>query len=79
MNYDRFIWRQRLQPYHKQYGVLAADGSHKNLWRSWTGIRAPLAGGLVGSLEYEFEYDSEPPVKTDTTDHTLRLKMGYQW
>lgn len=79
LGYDQFVWQKRLQPYHKQYGVVAADGSDKNLWRSWTGVRVPLAGGFVGSVEYEIEYDSEPAVKTETTDTTLRLKLGYQW
>lgn len=79
IDYDQLVWQGRLQPYHKQYGVVAADGSDSRLWRSWTGIRVPLAGGFVGSFEYEIDYESERPVKTKTTDTTLRLKLGYQW
>lgn len=79
IDYDQLVWQGRLQPYHKQYGVVAADGSDSRLWRSWTGIRIPLAGDFVGSLEYEIDYESERPVKTKSTDTTLRLKLGYQW
>ena len=79
IDYDQLVWQDRLQPYHKQYGVVAASGGDKTIWRSWTGVRVPLAGGFVGSLEYEIEYDSEPAVETKTTDTTLRLKLGYQW
>ena len=79
LDYDQLVWQERLQPYHKQYGVVAADGSGKTIWRSWTGVRVPLAGGFVGGLEYEIEYDSEPSFETETTDTTLRLKLGYQW
>jgi len=79
LDYDQFVWKERLQLYHKQYGVVAADGSNKNLWRSWTGIRVPLAAGFVGSVEYELDYDSEPAIETKNTDTTLRFKLGYQW
>jgi putative salt-induced outer membrane protein YdiY len=76
IDYDQLVWQERLQPYHKQYGVAASD---KTIWRSWTGVRVPLAGGFVGGLEYEIEYDSDPSFETKTTDTTLRLKLGYQW
>ena len=76
IDYDQLVWQERLQPYHKQYGVAASD---KTIWRSWTGVRVPLAGGFVGTLEYEIEYDSDPSFETKTTDTTLRLKLGYQW
>jgi putative salt-induced outer membrane protein YdiY len=76
IDYDQLVWQERLQPYHKQYGVAASD---KTIWRSWTGVRVPLAGGFVGGLEYEIEYDSDPSFETETTDTTLRLKLGYQW
>lgn len=79
LDYDQLVWNELLQPYHKQYGIIATNGSNRRLWRSWTGIRIPLAEGFVASLEYEFEYDSEPVVETKTTDTTLRLKLGYQW
>lgn len=79
LDYNQLVWNDRLQPYHKQYGVIATSGSDRWLWRSWTGIRVPLAAGFVGSLEYEIEYDSEPVFETKTTDTTLRLKLGYQW
>jgi putative salt-induced outer membrane protein YdiY len=77
--YDQYVWQERLQPYHSQYGIISADGSGKNLWRSWTGVRIPLQAGFVGSVEYEVEYDSEPAIDAKTTDTTLRLKLGYQW
>jgi hypothetical protein len=39
----------------------------------------PLAGGFTGSIEFEFDYDSAPAVEAETTDTTLRFKLGYQW
>jgi putative salt-induced outer membrane protein YdiY len=79
LRYDQLVWEGRLQPYHRQFGYVALDGEDKRLWQSWTGLRVPLAGGLSGSLELEYDYDSDPAVEAKTTDTTLRLKLGYQW
>lgn len=76
---DQSLWKGRLQLYHRQLGFAAADDTGKHLWRSWTGVRIPLAAGFVGSVEYEIDYDSEPAIEARTTDTTLRLKLGYKW
>lgn len=39
----------------------------------------PLAGGFTGAIEFEYDYDSEPALSAETTDTTLRLKLGYKW
>jgi hypothetical protein len=39
----------------------------------------PLISGVVGGIEYDIEYDSDPAVEAKTTDTTLRLKLGYEW
>ncbi len=75
----RLVWQEPLRPYRKQYGVVAADGSSKKLWRSWTGIRVPLVAGFVDSVECEIEYDSKPAVRAETTDTTLPLKLCHRW
>jgi hypothetical protein len=79
LDYDQQIWKKRMQLYHRQLGFGAADRSGKYLWRSWTGVRVPLIVGLIGSFEYEIDYDSEPAVEALTTDQTFRLKLGYAW
>ena len=79
LDYDQHVWKKRLQLYHRQLGFASADSSNKNLWRSWTGVRVPLIVGLVGSFEYEIDYDSNPAVEALTTDQTFRLKLGYAW
>ena len=76
---DQFLWKERVQLYHRQLGFVAADDTGKYLWRSWTGVSIPLAAGFVGSVEYEIDYDSAPAIEAETTDTTLRLKLGYKW
>lgn len=79
IDYEQSIWRHRLQFYHRSMGFSAVSGSDKNLWQSWTGLRMPLGSGFVGGIEYEIDHDSQPAMNTQTTDETLRLKLGYQW
>jgi len=79
LDYDQMVWQSRLQLYHRQTGFVAADSTDKFLWRAWTGVRVPLIAGLVGSVEYEIDYDSEPAVEAETTDSTFKLKLGYKW
>lgn len=78
-HFDQFIWKDYLQFYHKQFGFLAANNVNKLLWTSWTGFRVPLIHGVVSSIEYQVEYDSQPAGTALTTDTTLRLKLGYEW
>jgi putative salt-induced outer membrane protein YdiY len=79
LRYDQLVGQGRPQPYHRQFGYVALNGEDKRLWQSWTGLRMPLAGGFTGSVELEYDYDSDPAVEAKTTDRTLRLKLGYQW
>ena len=65
--------------YHRHFGTAAANASGKYIWRSWTGLRAPIFGGFIASAEYEIDYDSEPAVEVETTDTTFKLKLGYEW
>lgn len=79
IDYDQELWNDLVQIYHLSMGYASVGAGDPNLWVSWTGLRMPMAGGIVGSLEYEIDYNSEPAPVTKTTDTTLRLKVGYQW
>ena len=79
VDYEREVWEGKMTFYHRHYGILSAEDTGKQLWHSWTGLRVPLAGGFATSLEFELDYDSEPAIRADSTDTTVRLKLGYQW
>ncbi len=79
LHYEHKVWKQRLQLYHRHFSFAAANESGKFIWRSWSGVRAPLFSGIVAGIEYEVDYDSEPAVRTEKTDTTARLKLGYEW
>lgn len=76
---DQYLWKDWVQLYHRQLGFISVNDTDKYLWRAWTGIRVYLVAGFTGSVEYEIDYDSRPAVETESTDETLRLKLGYKW
>jgi len=76
---DRKILGGRLQPYHRNFGVLNLEDTGNVILQSWTGIRYPLRWGIVSSAEIKVEYDSAPVNKTDEIDTTYLFKIGYNW
>jgi putative salt-induced outer membrane protein YdiY len=79
ISFDTYVFSDRLQFYHEQFGLFNAEDADNWLWKSWTGVRVPLFGGLVGSAEAKFDYDGEPSEDTEGTQTTYRLKLGYRW
>jgi len=76
---EQDFFKGRIQFYHKNYFILNAENTNKLLWRSWTGFRVPITHGIIGSIEYEMDYDSDPVLRALKNDNTLRVKIGYEW
>jgi len=79
IDYEQDLMADRLQFYFSGMGFSAISSQSKDLSVSRSGLRLPLIGGFVGTIEYEIDYDSDPAQATKTTDKTLRFKLGYQW
>jgi hypothetical protein len=77
--FNKYIYDDYLQFYHEQSGFWNARKRDKWLWVSWTGLRVPLFGGVIGSLEAKLDYDSEPAEEAERTQARYRLKLGYRW
>lgn len=79
VSYEQGLLDGALTLYHDHSLLLGLDDKTKALWQSWTGLRYPIAGGVVGSLEYEVDYDSNPAFRAKELDQTWRFKLGYEW
>jgi putative salt-induced outer membrane protein YdiY len=79
INFDRFIFGEFMQFYHRQTGFWNLEDTSNVVWDTWTGLRFPLILGLVASTEIKVEYDSGAADDADETDTTYSLKLGYQW
>lgn len=79
IDFDRFVFKERLQFYHTENAFISVKDTDKLLWHAYTGLRMPLLHGFVVSTEVEFDYDGQPAVEAESLDTTFRLKLGYQW
>lgn len=79
VNFDRFLVPERIQFYHRHYGLLDTGDIDNLVINSWTGFRFPLYAGIVASAEAEIEYDGGAVSGVDKTDTTYRFKLGYIW
>lgn len=79
LDYQHDLFRGKMQFYHRHYSVLSTEEFDKFLWHSWTGVKVPIIHGIVGSAEFEMDYDSDPAIRAESFDTTLRFKLGYEW
>ncbi len=78
-DFDYFILMDKLQFYHRNLGFWNVEDTEKVILQAWTGLRWPIYRGIVGSLEYQIDYDSEPADEAKDYDSTFAMKLGYQW
>lgn len=76
---EQDLMADQLQFYFTGMGFGGVSRENNDLSVSRTGLRLPLIGGFIGSVEYEIDYNSKPAEDAKTTDKTLRFKLGYQW
>lgn len=79
IDFDRYLFGEFMQLYHKQVGFWNLEDTGDLVWDTWTGLRFPLALGLVASTEIKLEYDSGAAKGADDLDTTYNLKLGYHW
>ena len=79
LDFDRMLLGERLQFYHRHNGLLGSFEWDSLVFRSWTGLRFPIYGGLNASTEIQVDYSANAPIGVDKIDSVWRLKLGYQW
>jgi len=79
IDFDMFLFDEFVQVYHKQVGFWNLESTNDVVWDTWTGLRFPLAFGLVASTELKVEYDGGAADDADDVDTTYTLKLGYKW
>jgi putative salt-induced outer membrane protein YdiY len=70
---------RRLVAFHQHDGYFGVSGTDNLFVNTLTGLRAGLVGGLVATLQYDFDYDRSPAPDRGTTDRSLSLTFGYRF
>ena len=79
ITFDKYLFKEFMQFYHRQNGLLSFEDASDVIWNTWTGFRFPLVFGFVASTELQTEYDGGAARDADDLDTTYLLKLGYEW
>ncbi|MCL4775457.1 MAG: DUF481 domain-containing protein [Burkholderiaceae bacterium] len=77
LGYRLDAWPAEL--FHDQQGFLNLDDPSQVTLRSRTGLRVPFASGLTASLQFNFDWDSQPSPGRRSGDATWLVGLGYAW
>ncbi len=77
LGYRLDTWPAEL--FHDQQGFLNLDDPSQVTLRSRSGLRVPFASGLTASLQFNFDWDSQPAPGRRSGDSTWLVGLGYAW
>lgn len=79
IGYDRWLFNQSVQFYHRQTGFVAMDNMDNWIWSANQGLNFPLVMGFVFTTSYNIDYDNQPEPGKSKTDNRFILSLGYQF
>jgi len=79
LDYDQKIVKGALQIFHNHEIFVPSDEVDGFLLESASGLRVPIAAGLVGTGQIDFDWNNDPAPGIDEDDTQYSLKVGYEW
>lgn len=79
IQFSHWLWRHRAEVFHTQDGYWGVGDSAEVTLRTRTGLRVPLAHGLLTTTQLEVDWDKRPSPAVKPTDSTLLIGIGYEW
>ena len=76
-------YRQRLmrslELFHTHRMLLSLSDFKDSEIKADVGLKAPLVDNLFTELKFEWIYDNQPALGTDTSDSQLTIGVNYSW
>ena len=79
LRYDHYLIENRLQFFLSSEVFVGLDSLKSSFAHTKTGLRFPLRDNFVATLEYDVDWDGNPPPGSVTTDRDLLFTLGYHW
>lgn len=79
INYDHFLYPNRLQFFHFQEGLLGLQDIQDVIIFTRTGLRASLTEGFTATAEVDVDWDNTPSPGNDRVDTRYLFNLGYGW
>jgi putative salt-induced outer membrane protein YdiY len=79
LNYDHFLYPNRLQFFHFHEGLLGLQDTKDIIIISRTGLRAMLTDSFTATAEVDVDWDNTPSPGNDRVDTRYLFNLGYGW
>ena len=79
VNFDMYLFDRKIQPFHRNFGVLSLEDSSVWRLRTRTGVRVPLVRNLFSTIQYNYDWVNSPAEGRLEYDKAILLKVGYKW
>lgn len=79
LNYDHFLYPNRLQFFHFHEGLLGLEDTNDIIIITRTGLRAMLIDGFTATAEVDLDWDNTPSPGNDRVDTRYLFNLGYGW
>lgn len=80
IDFDRFLYRDRIQFFHTEKGYVSLENSEDWLIRTKTGFRFPFYRGFTATIQYDYDWDNEPASDAETEeDAAVLFLLGYEF
>lgn len=76
---SHWLWGHRVEAFHVQDGYWNLKHRSNVTLRTRTGLRVPIAEGLLANAELDVDWERHPPPGVKPTDSTLLFGLGYEW
>ncbi|MBI9112583.1 DUF481 domain-containing protein [Maridesulfovibrio ferrireducens] len=79
INFDWWIFPDRLNLFHNQMGLISMKNSDNWLWQSRSGIMFPIVDRFFGSFQYNYDWTNDPVPGKLQDDSRIMFNMGYSF
>lgn len=79
LRYAEMLFGGATQFFHDHEGIVSVEDPDDMIFRAQTGFRFPLVKNLSGTLQYNIDWQNNPPEGFDSTDSAYIVSVGYLW
>jgi putative salt-induced outer membrane protein YdiY len=79
LKFDHYLLNTRVQVFHLHEAYAAINSSKSAFVKSQTGLRFPLLYRITGTLQYNADWENNPPPGRVSKDETLLFTLGFTW
>ena len=79
LRYAQYLFEGKTQFFHEHEGLVSLESPDDLILRVKTGLRFPMVLNLNATLQYNVDWQNNPPAGFDSTDSSYIVSLGYLW